>query len=386
MNDQRSLPETVRRWQSSILVLILLGAIHASLARGNAAPPSKAPKIELTQVPPTGSDEDLRGRVANVDSAAHRVAICIFVDAWWTKPTFEAPTVPIQADGSWQADITTGESDAMASKIAAFVIPVGAAPPRVAGEAELPTALVQLALASVVVERKPLREQSTYRRFVQFSGYRWSVKSRDFPVGPGPNRFSDRKEDVWVDDRGLHLTIRKRNEHWYCTEVILQESFGYGTYVFYTMGSPDSLDLNVVAGMFTWETEAPAPHIELDFEYARWGDSEDPTNAQFVVQPFQTPGNLVRYRVEPERVDRGLTHVLVWSKDKAEFTTARGHHRPDRIPASAIISALIYTGPGVPEPGNENVRVNLWLDRGAPPRDGRPAEFLVTRFAYVRPQ
>jgi hypothetical protein len=66
------------------------------------------------------------------------------------------------------------------------------------------------------------KDTKAYKRFLDFSGYQWSVKAYNVPIGPDPNRFSSRKEDLWVDDDGLHLTVSKRDGNWYCTEVILQ--------------------------------------------------------------------------------------------------------------------------------------------------------------------
>ncbi|MHC4064002.1 MAG: LamG domain-containing protein [Planctomycetota bacterium] len=365
--------------------VLLVGSVRLVTGVNAASAAGLEPAIEFTAVPPWGSEDDLQGRVANVDASSHYVAVYLYVGGWWTKPTFDQAAVSIKADGSWTADITTGGQDTTATKIAAFLLPAAVVPPRASGQATLPRELEGLAVASAVAERAALAEQKAYRRFLEFSGYRWSVKARDVPVGPGPNRFSDRKEDVWVDREGLHLTIRENDGVWYCTEVILQKSFGYGMYVFHTRCQPDALDPNVVAGMFTWETEAPFPHRELDFEYSRWGDADDPTNAQFVIQPYKTPGNLLRYRVEPTEADTGLTHVMAWQEGRVRFTTARGHHAPDRMPEDKVVSAWTYTGQGVPRPGNENVRINLWLDGGKPPQSGKPAELVVTKFAYASP-
>ena len=44
----------------------------------------------------------------------------------------------------------------------------------------------------------------------------------------------------------------------------------------------------LVLGLFTWEDHSDVPsNRELDFEFARWGRASDPTNAQFVVQPYK---------------------------------------------------------------------------------------------------
>ena len=238
-----------------------------------------------------------------------------------------------------------------------------------------------------VGEPKPWpKDTKAYGRFLDFSGYTWSVKAHDDPAGPGPNRFSGRVEDVWVDDDGLHLTITKRAGHWYCTEVILQESFGYGTYIFHTKTEPEYVDPNVIAGMFTWDAELPWPNRELDFEFARWSDPDDPTNAQFVIQPFTTPGHWLRYRVEPDENEPYLTQVMTWQKGRVDFKTARGRFDSPRIPEEAVIAAWTHTGDGVPEPRKENIRINLWLDDGLPPATDKPIDLVVTQFLYLAPE
>ena len=229
------------------------------------------------------------------------------------------------------------------------------------------------------------QDTKAYQRFLDFSGYKWSVKVHDVPAGPGPNRFSGQEEDLWVDDDGLHLTITKRDGNWYSTEVILQESFGYGTYIFQTKTEPEYMDPNVVAGMFTWEAGLRWPNRELDFEFARWSDPDDPTNAQYVIQPFTTPGSLLRYRVEPDENDPYLTQMMTWQKGRVDFKTARGRFDSPRIPEEAVIAAWTRTGDAVPEPRKENIRINLWLDEGLPPASDKPIDLLVTKFLYLSP-
>ncbi len=236
---------------------------------------------------------------------------------------------------------------------------------------------------TTTVGKRWARDTRAYPRFVDFSEYKWSVKVQDKPAGPGPNFFSDRVEDLWVDDEGLHLTISNRDGKWYCTEVILQESFGYGSYIFQTKTEPEYLDANVIAGMFTWEAGLPWPNRELDFEFARWSNPDDSTNAQFVIQPFTNSGNLVRYRVEPDKNVPYLTQVMTWRKGRVHFKTARGRFDSPRIPEEAVIIAWTYTGDDVPEPGKENVRINLWLDDGKPPASDKPIDLVVRKFLYL---
>ncbi len=72
-------------------------------------------------------------------------------------------------------------------------------------------------------------------RIIHFSGYDWRVgNSKDNRQGPGPNYFSDSKENVWLDDGGnLHLKITHRDGRWNCAKISLLESHGYGTYIFH---------------------------------------------------------------------------------------------------------------------------------------------------------
>ena len=41
-------------------------------------------------------------------------------------------------------------------------------------------------------------------------------------------------------------------------------------------------------------------------------DPNNPTNAQYVVQPFATPANLVRFEVQLRDTGSDLAHVLRW--------------------------------------------------------------------------
>lgn len=217
-----------------------------------------------------------------------------------------------------------------------------------------------------------------------FAGRRWRVKQSAVPVGPGPNRFSGRPEDVRVDADGLHLTITWRDGAWWSTEIVLDENLGYGTYVFHTDSRVDLLDANVIFGLFTWDDLAPPHYREIDFEFARWGNPDDPTNAQYVVQPWDGTGNLVRFRVDLDDADRKLTPVLVWSPGEVAMATYRGHLLPGGLEAHAPVFAWTNSGPNVPEPGLENVRLNLWLRWGLPPLDGQPEEVVVTNFLFRR--
>ncbi len=63
--------------------------------------------------------------------------------------------------------------------------------------------------------------------------------------------------------------------------------------------------------MFTWEVNsAVVSNRELDFEFAQWGNAADPTRAQYVIQPYGTPGHLQRYAMSS---GGPVTCVMTWT-------------------------------------------------------------------------
>ena len=90
---------------------------------------SVTPQIELTNIPPKGSNNNLEGKVCTVDPANYNVAVYIYVQGqWWTKPYWNKPWTSIKSNGTWKTDITTGGVDPQASRITAFLVPKGVSP------------------------------------------------------------------------------------------------------------------------------------------------------------------------------------------------------------------------------------------------------------------
>lgn len=341
-----------------------------------------APAIDFTEIPEYGDPLGrVYGKVGNVDPTDYLVEVYIRVETvWWTKPYYAWPLTTISSDSSWFCDITTGGNDRCATEIAAFLVPTDATPTICSPCHQLPE--IPEAVASCWIDRSP------ESRIISFAGYEWKVKRADCRFGPGPNYFSDREEDVWVDNEGnLHLTITEQDGKWYCTEVINTESFGYGTYIIQTRGRVDTIDPNMVIGLFTWETEAPeASYREMDIEFARWGDPGNDTNAQYVVQPCsQCPGcgdRCVRFQVDLTDQESDLTHYLIWEPGKLTFKTYRGQYLGSVPPEDDLITEWMYDGSYVKEPGNENFRFNFWLLGGYEPLNSLDDEFMVTGFAW----
>jgi len=138
----------------------LLACIGASTALAG-------PALIITNLPPYGSPANLGGLVQGVPPAEARVAVFIEVPGygWVTKPTCAQPLTPIQPDGSWSADITTGGTDELATRIAALLVATNYNEPCVLGLDFLPTNVWARALARAVITR-PYPGQ----RWLRFSG------------------------------------------------------------------------------------------------------------------------------------------------------------------------------------------------------------------------
>ena len=228
--------------------------------------------------------------------------------------------------------------------------------------------LLPVALAAAVA--LPAATGTASSRTISFSGYTWQVKVSSGRVGPGPNVFSDSQKNVWVDTQGrLHLKITHDRGRWPCAEIVNAQSLGYGTYTFALDSPVDSLDQNVTLGLFTWSDDPAYAHRELDVEFARWGTAADPTNAQFVVQPYDAPGHLLRIT---QSAAASSTASFAWRPGSVAFAAS-----------AASPSSWTYTGADVPVPGDERARLNLWLFRGAPPANGKPVEVVVRSFSFA---
>lgn len=204
-------------------------------------------------------------------------------------------------------------------------------------------------------------------RTIAFSGHTWTVRHNEARQGPGPNWFSAGTSTVRVDARGrLHLRIRKSPRGWECAEVGLSRSLGHGTYEFDIETPPATLADNVVLGLFTYETDTR----EIDLEVSKWGEPEGP-NSQFVVQPYERPGNRLQFPIPP--LASGTTLQFTWAPDRIAFkATGKG-----------FTKEWLYTGPDIPPVGAETARMNLWLFRGEAPADGRDQHVVISRFRFT---
>ncbi|MBC8378863.1 MAG: hypothetical protein H8E62_06800 [Planctomycetes bacterium] len=337
-----------------------------------------APDIYFTDVPPYETVGNLSGRVSGVVYNDYKVLVYIYVSGWWNKPSWASPLTSINPDGSWMCNITPVlPSDTLATQIIAFLIPNGAYQDpawEMAGNPVLPAELYTYPYAQI--PRTPAD------RAIRFSDHNWALKVGT-GMGPGPNNFSDSVDNVWVDANGrLHLKITHPDSAWYCSEIISDESFGYGTYVFTVDSRLDTLDENIVLGLFTWDTFAPEYNFrEIDFEFSRWQDPFDDIG-QYVIQPWDTPGNIHRFDFDYAGQSSTTTHVMTWRPDGIYFKSYYGDFELAPPPEN-VIQDWTYSGSDNPPPGGENVRMNLWLVWGDPPSDGLESEIVISDFQFL---
>ncbi len=236
------------------------------------------------------------------------------------------------------------------------------------------------------LQRDP-RESTT--RKISFAGLQWTVKDSGWGrFDPGPNFWSDSEKNVWVDPNGyLHLKIAKRCGEWFCSEVICDSHSGNGRTIYTIKGRPDLLDPHIVLGLFLYDIPDTKLH-EIDIEFARWWDPNNPYNASYCVQPWEDPCNIVRFKVDCNANDT-TTHEIIWTPERVDFRSYFGDY-PLSDPCDRIFT-WSYTGPDIPQAKDERARLNFWLlppkdsapgTPGAPPTDGQEAEIVITNFLF----
>jgi hypothetical protein len=212
---------------------------------------------------------------------------------------------------------------------------------------------------------------------IEFSGYRWAVKeSMNKRVGPGSNLFSSSRKNVWVDTEGrLHLRVTQQDEKWYCPEVYLINSLGYGRYRFDLAGLPQAEDKDLVIGMFLYDHfDSLNDHKEIDIEISRWGKEIGP-NCQFLLQPYVDQAH--RFDLNPARRNR---HEIYVRKHTIRF---RSYYRGDGGHASDSLVARWKSSPSrAYDTGNEKVSLNVWIYKSIEPANLKEFEVVVDRFEF----
>ena len=91
------------------------------------------------------------------------------------------------------------------------------------------------------------------------------------------------------------------------------------------------------------------------------------------------PNHLFRYRVPAGLTNS--THLFVWETNRISFQCQTGAYSGF---ATNLISSWVFTNAAaVPQSGDENVRLNLWLINGNPPTDNNEVEVVIKSFNFV---
>jgi len=278
---------------------------------------------------------------------------------WWVQPTADRPLTTIQPDLRWKSSTHPGSAYA-----ALLVTP----------DYHVPTTTEKLppkggAVLAVATAEGPALAR-TAPKSVHFSGYDWEIREAASDRGGTRNQYD--AGNVWTDRNGfLHLRVLRQGDTWTSAEVSLTRSLGYGSYRFVT-SDVSQLEPAIVLSFFTWDDAGPPR--EMDIEISRWGESAG-KNAQFVVQPYVVPANVVRFPAPAGP----LTHWLRWEPGRAVFKTNRGSISDPRLEG---IAQHAFTS-GVPSPGKEMVHMNLYVfdNKSNPLRKG--CEVIIEKFEHL---
>jgi hypothetical protein len=347
------------RWPCALLLVAVTAATACRAPR-----PDVAPAIEFTRVPTSGVGGSERlARIAGRAIGARpgqRIVLFAKSGVWWVQPLTLQPFTNIESDATWKNEIHLGE------EYAALLVDPGYQPPHTTESLPARGGNV-IAVATVKgagdVPARP-------RKSLTFSGYEWDV--RDIPSDRGGANDYDR-DNAWVGAGGaLHLKLVQRDGRWTSAEVILTRALGYGTYVF-TVRDTSRLDPAAALGMLTWDDgAADQNHRELDIEVSQWGDDRIP-NGQFVLQPYYVPANVARFKV-PSGI---VTHSFRWEPGRARFRSVRGTST-----TGPLVARHEFTS-GVPTPGAERVRMNLYFFRFSPRSPQSDVEVVIERFQHL---
>jgi hypothetical protein len=212
---------------------------------------------------------------------------------------------------------------------------------------------------------------------ISFSGFKWMTKdSNGKHTGPGNNYFSGTSENVYVDEQGkLHLRLTNRNDKWYCPEVRMLESLGYGRYYFHLEPLPQPLDSDVVIGLFLYDREDTSNfHKEIDIEFSTWG-RDSSLNSQYVIQPKE--GQAHRFDTDFSKCTK---HMIELRRNKIIFKSfyEKGELGDDEV--------LITKSKERPDyeyfSANEKISMNVWLYHTVEPASLKEFEVIITSFEF----
>jgi hypothetical protein len=345
---------------AGVVAAMEIVCILAGGCRSRQAP--VRPSIEFTRLPPSGEGspdvlDAIEGRVTGA-RPGQRVVLFARSGVWWVQPLAARPFTAIEPDSKWKNSTHPG------SAYAALLVDPGYSPPSTVNE--LPQVGGKIAAAATA--EGPMLGHPPPKP-LHFSGYEWEVRST--AGNPGGSRNLYDPANAWVDTHGLlHLRIAKNGAGWTSAEVNLPRSLGYGSYRF-VVSNIAHFEPAVALVISAWD--ASGPNRELDIEISRWGEPTS-KNAQYVVQPYYIPANVVRFLAPA-----GSLASFFWEPGRVSFMTVRGS-APGR--QGEVIAAHAFTS-GIPSPGLESVHLNLYVFDNTRSPLRREVEVIVEKFEYL---
>jgi hypothetical protein len=348
--------------QLSVLLFFCIFLLDAC-QRGISEPSIEFNKIPVAAVRDLDNMDTIQGRVIGVRPEQRIVLYAKTEGRWRIQPFARDPLfTKIQGDSRWKNVTHLGE------EYAALLVDPSYSPPQTT-EA-LPS--TGGAVAAVAVVKGQPADPSSPHKILHFSGYDWLVRDLLSYRGGSINSFDP--ANAWTDANGaLHLRVTKNQDGWSCAEVHLTRSLGYGTYLF-VLRDISHLESPVVLSLFTWDgMGTDLNRQELDIEMSQWGVPNG-VNAQYVVQPYYLPTNVVRFNA-PAGV---LTHAFRWEPGQVTFTTYAGAQLTGR---AHPLNQHVFTA-HVPVPGGEVARINLYVFVWGKIPLQRENEIVVEKFKY----
>jgi hypothetical protein len=343
----------------------LFGFLACVLAACGPPPADVTPSIHFTKVPVFTEGgpnrlEPIEGRVVGARDG-QRIVLFARSGGWWVQPMANEPFTAIQPDRTWR------NSTHLGTEYAALLVEADYRPPARTDVLPSPggsVVAVGTATGEGTVDR-PVRQLS-------FSGYEWQIRQVPSDRG-GANEYDP--ANAWTDESGaLHLRIAGTPGRWTSAEVILTRSLGYGTYSF-VVRDISQLEPAVALGMFTWDDlGVEQNHREIGVEMSRWGNPAS-KNAQYVIQPYYVAANVARFSAPAGR----LTHSFRWEPGRVSFKSVLGLLGKG---GGRTVAQHDFTS-GVPTPGGESIRINLYVFGYAtvPLKNG--AEVVIEKFEYL---
>ena len=216
---------------------------------------------------------------------------------------------------------------------------------------------------------------------LKFSGYTWQIRETgDSKQGPGPNHW--KSSNAFVDAKGyLHLKHTKVGNNWYCAEVTSDKSFGYGTYQWEVEGRIDTLDKNVVLGLFNYS--GVDGNDEMDIEISRWGKSTS-NNTSYTIypaQPLQPKANWNKTFNTVLANGENTTQRFTRNSNRSVFfQELSGFHNDN---TNQIDSASCISPPSSISALSMPVHMNLWLFEAPSPSNNAEVEIIIHSFKFT---